>query len=207
MRIPYLNVPCILNETCFYGECIRVDDFLIGWYEFCLCNHYYSGYECNEQTNFSRTDWFVILSGLLVCLGVCLCILSVPFLYSFLKDDFYPQIIECARTTPYVEVNSPTNIPLTGVRIYRIPSEHISRRRTIIDGLMPLHSISSLAYLNRFRNTRLARRELVEPIHTTTNETLQNTIDIFENDVLSPSITRRTFADNNQQQIEDIRPL
>ncbi|CAF2898582.1 unnamed protein product [Rotaria sp. Silwood2] len=163
MRIPYLNVPCILNETCFRGQCIHVDDFLIGWYEFCLCNHYYSGYECNEQTKLSRTDWFIILTCLITCLCISLCLLFIPFLYKFLKDDFYPQIIECTRLTPYVEVSSPTSTILTGMRIYRIPSEYLSRRRTIIDRLIPLHSISSLAYLNRIRNIRRQRRD--EQIH------------------------------------------
>ncbi|CAF3013744.1 unnamed protein product [Rotaria sp. Silwood2] len=163
MRIPYLNVPCILNETCFHGQCIHVDDFLTGWYEFCLCNHYYSGYECNEQTKLSRTDWFIILTCLITCLCISLCLLFIPFLYKFLKDDFYPQIIECTRLTPYVEVSSPTSTILTGMRIYRIPSEYLSRRRTIIDRLIPLHSISSLAYLNRIRNIRRQRRD--EQIH------------------------------------------
>jgi hypothetical protein len=164
MRIPYLNIPCILNETCFYGQCIHVNDFLIGWYEFCLCNHHYSGYECNEQTKLSQIDWFVILTFLCICL----CHLSIPFLYSFLKDDFYPQIIECTRSTPYVEVSSPNSVTLTGIRIYRIPSEHLTRRRTIIDGLIPLHSVSSLTYLNSFRNMTFRRRD--EQIHTSINE-------------------------------------
>ncbi|CAF1373960.1 unnamed protein product [Adineta steineri] len=143
MRIPYLNIPCIVNETCFHGQCIHVDDYLINWYEFCLCDHSYSGYECNEQTKLSRTD-------------------------CFLKDDFYPQIIECTRSTPYVEVSSPNSVKLTGMRIYRIPSEHLSRRQTIIDGLIPLHTISSLAYLTHFSNPRFQRRN--EQIHTSTNE-------------------------------------
>jgi hypothetical protein len=164
MRIPYLNIPCILNETCFHGVCRHVDDFLIGWYEFCLCDRHYSGYECNEQTKLSRTDWFVILTCVITCLCIGLCLFCMPFLYSILKDDFSPQIIECTRSRPYVEVSSPHSMALTGVRIYRIPSEHLTRRRTIIDGLIPLHSISSLAYLNRFRNMRLRTRE--EQIHT-----------------------------------------
>ncbi|CAF1515210.1 unnamed protein product [Adineta steineri] len=168
MRIPYLNIPCIVNETCFHGQCIHVDDYLINWYEFCLCDHSYSGYECNEQTKLSRTDWFIILICLISCLFICFCLLCIPFFYSFLKDDFYPQIIECARSTPYVEVSSPNSVKLTGMRVYRIPSEHLSRRQTIIDGLIPLHTISSLAYLTHFSNPRFQRRN--EQIHTSTNE-------------------------------------
>lgn len=148
MRIPYLNIPCIFNETCFHGDCIHVNDFLIGWYEFCLCHYHYSGYECNEQTILNRIDWLIISTCLITCLSICFCLFFMPFFYNFLKEDFYPQIIECTRSTPYVEVNS---IRLNGMRIYRIPSEYIARRRTIIDGLIPLHSISSLAYLNHFQ--------------------------------------------------------
>ncbi|CAF1062846.1 unnamed protein product [Rotaria sp. Silwood1] len=163
MRIPYLNLPCILNETCFHGQCIHVDDFLIGWYEFCLCNYYYSGYECNEQTKLNRIDWFIILTCLITCLCIILCFLCIPFLYNFLKHDFYPQIIECTRSTPYIEINSPISTIFNGIRIYRIPSEYLLRRRTIIDRLIPLHSISSLAYLTRIRNMRSQRRN--EQIH------------------------------------------
>lgn len=153
MRIPYLNTPCIVNETCFHGQCIQVEDFLIGWYEFCLCNYQYSGYECNEQTKLNRIDRFIITTLLIIVLSTVLCLLCIPFLYSILKHDFYPQIIECARTTPYVEVNS--SELNNGMRIYRIPSEYLSRRRTIIDRLIPLHSISTIAYLTRIRNIRL----------------------------------------------------
>ena len=149
MRIPYLNVPCISNGTCYHGQCVRVDDVLMGWYEFCLCNPRYSGFECNEQSTLSQMDWLIVLTGLLLCLGVCLCLLSSPFCYGCLKEDFYPQVIECARSTPYVELGSPTSPPPAGMRLYRIPSDYLSRRRTILDGLVPLHSISSLAYLTR----------------------------------------------------------
>jgi hypothetical protein len=168
MRIPYLNIPCVLNETCFHGQCIHVNDFLINWYEFCLCDDHYSGYECNEQTKLNRTDWFIISTCLISCLCICLCLLCIPFFYSFLKEDFYPQIIECTRSTPYVEISSPNSVTLTGMRIYRIPSEHLARRRTIIEGLVPLHTISSLAYLTRERNIRRQRRN--EQIHQSTNE-------------------------------------
>jgi hypothetical protein len=164
MHIPYLNIPCVLNETCFHGQCVHVDDVLINWYEFCLCEPHYSGYECTERTKLNRTDWLIILTCLSSCLLISLCLLCVPFFYSFLKEDFYPQIIECARSTPYVEVTSPNAVTRTGTRIYRIPSEHLSRRRTIIDGLIPLHTISSLAYLTPPRNTRTERRN--EQIHT-----------------------------------------
>ena len=165
MRIPYFNVPCVINETCYHGQCIHVNDILIGWYEFCRCNDDYSGYECNEQTKLSRTDWFIIVTCLIACLCICLCLLCIPLLYYFLKNDFDPQIIECTRSTPYVEVSSSTSTILTGMRIFRIPSEYLSRRRTIIDRLIPLHSISSLAYLTRFRNMR---RD--EQIHRSINE-------------------------------------
>lgn len=160
MRIPYLNFPCVFNETCFHGDCIHVEDFLIGWYEFCLCHRDYSGDQCNEHRKFNRTDWFILCTGLIVCLMIGLCFVCLPYYYRFLKEDFYPQIIECTRSRPYVEVNS---MRLTGLRIYRIPSEHIARRRTIIDGLIPLHSIASLAYLNRWRHSRIPRRD--ERIH------------------------------------------
>lgn len=164
MRIPYLNIPCILNETCFHGQCIHIDDYLIGWYEFCLCKKSYSGYECNEQMILNQTDWLIILTCLITCFIICLCFLSLPGFYKILKEDFYPQIIECTRSTPYVEMNT-----LNSIRIYRIPSEYLTRRRTIIDGLIPLHSISSLAYLNRSRNLT-SRRTRNEQIHTSVNE-------------------------------------
>ena len=90
------------------------------------------------------------------------------FLYSFLKEDFYPQIIECTRSTPYVEITSSNSMTRNDTCIYRIPSEYLSRRRTVIDGLIPLHSISSLAYLNQIRNMRLQRRN--EQIHAEINE-------------------------------------
>ena len=151
MRIPYFNLPCLVNETCFHGRCMRVDDVLLGWYEFCFCDHHFIGSECNEQTRLSHTDWLILLSGLLLCLGMGLCLLTVPFLYGFLKEDFYPQIIECARSTPYIEIKPSRHQAATGIRLYRIPSEHLSRRRTILDGLIPLHSISSLAYLTGLR--------------------------------------------------------
>lgn len=144
MRIPYLNTPCKLNETCFHGECLYVDDFLLGWYEFCSCHYSYSGYECNEQTKLNRTDWFILLTCIITCLCTVLCLIFIPFFYNFLKDDYYPHIIECTRARPYVEVNSPIH---PNVRIYRIPSEYLSRRRTIIDRLTPLHTISSLAHM------------------------------------------------------------
>ena len=162
MRIPYFNIPCVVNETCFHGECVRVEDFLISWYEFCLCQPSYSGYECNEQTKVNRTDWLIILTCLISCLTISVCLSCIPFLYSFLKEDFYPQVIECTRSTPYVEVSSPHSVTLTGVRVYRIPSERLSRRRTIVDGLIPLHTISSLAYVTSNRNLRN------EQIHTLT---------------------------------------
>ncbi|CAF1576700.1 unnamed protein product [Rotaria magnacalcarata] len=163
MRIPYLNIPCTLNQTCFHGQCIHAEDFLIGWYEFCLCNQHYSGYECNEQTKLNRNDWFIISTCLTTCLCIVLCLLCVPFLHNFLEDDFYPQIIECTRSTPYVEISTPSSAIRTGMRIYRIPSDYLSRRRTIIDRLAPLHSISSLAYLTRIRNMRVQTRD--EQIH------------------------------------------
>ena len=143
-----------MNKTCFHGHCQHVDDILLGWYEFCLCEQSYVGIECDEQTIFSRTDWFVLLSIVLFIGGIGLCFISIPFFYYILKEDFYPQIIECARTTPYVEIQSLSSpIPNTDIRLYRIPSEHLSRRRTILDGLVPLHSISSLAYLTLPRRT------------------------------------------------------
>ena len=147
MRIPYLNSPCLINETCFHGHCIHVEDFLIGWYEFCLCHRNYSGIQCNEQTKFNRIDWFILWTCLSTCLIIGLCLICLPFCYRFFKEDFYPQIIECTRSRPYVEVNSSPSMQLAGMRIYRIPSEYLTRRRTIIDGLIPLHSIASLAYL------------------------------------------------------------
>ena len=56
---------------------------------------------------------------------------------------------------------------MNGIRIYRIPSEHLTHRRTIIDGLIPLHRISSLAYLNHFRNIRFQTSNIFgENTHT-----------------------------------------
>ena len=157
MRIAYLNSPCLANETCFHGRCIHVDDFLIGWYEFCRCHRHYSGEQCNEQTKFNQIDWFILSTCLITCLSIALCLFCLPYCYRFFQEDFYPQIIECTRSRPYVEVNSVQTMQLTGVRIFRIPSEHLQRRRTMLDGLIPLHSIASLAYL------RVPRRD--ERIH------------------------------------------
>ena len=164
MRIPYLNTPCILNETCFHGDCIHIEDFLLGWYEFCLCHSKFFGIECNEQTKLTRLDWFIILVCLLGCLFILICSICIPYFYKYFQDDFYPQIIECKRSTPYVEYNSRS---MNGIRIYRIPSEHLTHRRTIIDGLIPLHRISSLAYLNHFRNIRFQTSNIFgENTHT-----------------------------------------
>jgi hypothetical protein len=146
MRIPYVNIPCLLNETCFHGQCIRINDILIGWYEFCHCDQNYHGIECNEQAKFTRIDWFIILIVFAFCVSLGLCLASIPFLYRCLQEDFYPQIIECTRSTPYVEVHSWLHcLDETNIRLYRIPSEYLSTKRTILDGLIPLHTIASLA--------------------------------------------------------------
>lgn len=155
MRIPYLNSPCVFNQTCFHGDCIHVEDFLIGWYEFCLCHREYSGYQCDEHRTFNRTDWFLLCTVLIGGLAIGLCSVCLPYFYRCLKEDFYPQVIECTRSRPYVEVNPTHTMGLTGLRIFRIPSEHLARRRTIIDGLIPLHSIASLA---RWRHSRREER-------------------------------------------------
>lgn len=149
MHIPYLNVPCLVNKTCFHGHCQHVEDVLIGWYEFCLCQPSYVGLECNEHNQLSRTDWAVLLTSLFCLIAMIFCFLSVPFFYYILKDDYYPQIIECARSSPYIEIETSVSSVSTtaALRLYRIPSAYLSRRRTILDGLVPLHSISSLAYI------------------------------------------------------------
>ena len=163
MHIPYLNVPCLVNQTCFYGQCQHVEDVLIGWYEFCLCEPSYVGFECNTWNKFSRTDWMILLSILLCFLATILCLLSIPFFYYILKDEYYPQVIECARSSPYVEVEPIFSfVPTTAVlRLYRIPSEYLSRRRTILDGLVPIHSISSLAYSTGIRHMTEPRQATI----------------------------------------------
>lgn len=162
MRIPYLNLPCLINKTCFHGQCQHVQDVLTGWYEFCLCEPSYVGLECAERKTIGRTDWLILLLALFSFLAMIFCCVTIPFFYYVLKDDFYPQIIECARSTPYVEIQPFSNTrSLPDIRLYRIPSEYLSRRRTILDGLVPLHSISSWTYLTDMRHLTTPRQRTI----------------------------------------------
>lgn len=149
MRIAYFNVPCLINETCFHGQCVRVNDILIGSYEFCLCRQPYVGDECNELNRLSRHDWLIIYSICIVIGGIIICLLLAPLCYRLVEEDFYPQIIECTRPRPYLEMNSSTTNLSDNVRIYRIPSDYIRQQRTTLDGLVPLYNLASLSYWTR----------------------------------------------------------
>ncbi|CAF0740386.1 unnamed protein product [Didymodactylos carnosus] len=200
IRIPYLNYPCILNETCYHGQCARVQDLLTGWYEYCLCAKDWSGFECEQHSLLSRADWFVIIACILIFVLACVCTACIPLLYAFLEEDFYPQIIECGRQSPYAEIAIPgtTTTNNAGVRVYRIPSEYISTRRTIVDGLIPLHSVASLAYLSRIKN--LMFRNSVERSGNTQMLSINNERQSQQNPITYSQIARSTFNNVHQQQ-------
>ena len=142
MRIPYFNTPCVPNETCFHGQCTYMKDVLIGVLELCRCHQPHIGYECNETLHLTRFDWLALSSVLLLLLGVILTLLLVPVLYNLLRNDFYPQIIECSRSRPYIELDDST----TDRRIYRIPSDYVFHRRSVLDGLIPLRRLTFNSY-------------------------------------------------------------